>query len=54
MILREPVVHSVPPGTFYDWLKMKGKLGGQNEMPPLYNERRHVEGVLSVASQINK
>lgn len=54
MILREPVVHSVPPGTFYDWLKMKGKLGGQNKVPRLSNERKHVEGVLSVARPINK
>jgi len=37
--LQLPVVHSIPAGTFYNWLKSKGKLGGQNKVPRLANVR---------------
>lgn len=47
MILCEPVIHSVPEGTFYNWLKKRGKLGGQHKVPRLFNERKYVEEILS-------
>lgn len=47
MILHEPVIHSVPVGTFYNWLKKRGKLGGQHKVPRLYNERKYVEEILN-------
>jgi hypothetical protein len=47
--LRQPVIHFVKPGTFYNWLKEKGKLGGQNKVPRLCNDRRYVEAILKVA-----
>ena len=31
---------------FNDWLKMKGKLGGQHKIPRLSNERKHIEELL--------
>jgi hypothetical protein len=48
MILGTPLVQSVPPGTFYNWLKMRGKLGGQHKVPRLSNERKYVEELLSL------
>ena len=33
----------VPRGTFLRWLKGKGKLGGQNKVPRLANDRRYLE-----------
>lgn len=33
-------------GLFNDWLKMKGKLGGQHKIPRLSNERKHIEELL--------
>lgn len=33
-------------GVFYDWLKMKGKLGGQHKIPPLSNNRTMIEELL--------
>lgn len=36
----------VPPGTFVNWLKSKGKAGGQNKVPRLFNTRHYVEEVL--------
>ncbi len=41
--LEKPTVRNVPPGTFYDWFNYKGKLGGQNKMPRLSNERKYIE-----------
>lgn len=50
MILGPPQIIPVPKQTFYNWLKSKGKLGGQNKVPRLNNERKFVEGVLSFKS----
>ena len=47
--LEKPTVHAVPKGTFYEWLNRKGKLGGQNKVPRLSNDRRYVEELLSLS-----
>ncbi len=44
--LQEPIIHSVPQGTFYKWMKQRGKLGGQNKVPRLSNSREFVEDIL--------
>lgn len=41
-----PKVNSVRSGTFYDWMKMRGKLGGQNKVPRLFNTREYVDDIL--------
>jgi hypothetical protein len=33
---------------FYDWLKKKGKLGGQNKIPRLSNTREYIDSILSI------
>ncbi len=38
----------VPRGTFYDWLKVKGRLGGQYKVPRLSNHRTHLEELLAM------
>jgi hypothetical protein len=43
------VVHSVQQGTFSNWLKSKGKLGGQHKIPRLANDRNYVEEILRFA-----
>ncbi|MFZ2906408.1 MAG: GH3 auxin-responsive promoter family protein [Cyclobacteriaceae bacterium] len=43
-----PVVHDVPQGTFYQWMKKRGKLGGQNKVPRLSNSREYVEDILTL------
>ena len=48
--LRMPVVHSLQKGVFNQWLKSKGKLGGQHKVPRLSNERKYLEEIL----QLNK
>lgn len=47
MAMRLPVVHSVPSGTFHQWMKQRGKLGGQNKVPRLSNEREHLDALLA-------
>jgi hypothetical protein len=46
--LRMPVVHILEPGTFREWLKRKGKLGGQHKIPRLSNERNLIEEILGM------
>jgi hypothetical protein len=48
MLLQEPVIHVIPEQTFYRWLKSKGKLGGQNKVPRLYNDRKYIDEILAV------
>ena len=36
------------PGLFNDWLKSKGKLGGQHKVPRLSNSREHIEELLHI------
>ena len=36
------------PGLFNDWLKLRGKLGGQHKVPRLSNERTHIEQLLKL------
>ena len=46
MVLGPPIVHGVPRGTFHAWLKERGRLGGQNKVPRLSNDRHHIEALL--------
>ena len=47
MALLPPLIHSVPSGTFYAWMKQRGKLGGQNKVPRLCNDRVILEDLLA-------
>ena len=43
--INPPMIQVLPEGTFYQWLKQKGKLGGQHKVPRLSNNRDIIEGV---------
>jgi len=43
-----PVIHTLPKGTFTEWLRSKGKLGGQHKVPRLSNERTYVDDILAL------
>lgn len=47
--LRMPVIHAVRKGLFNEWLRFKGKLGGQHKVPRLSNDRSIIENILSMA-----
>ena len=36
--LRPPVVRLVRSGTFYAWMKERGRLGGQNKVPRIVDD----------------
>ncbi len=48
MALAFPTLSKVPEGTFYNWLKSKGKLGGQHKVPRLANDRKFLEEILEI------
>jgi hypothetical protein len=48
--LAKPIVHVLKKGVFTNWLKSKGKLGGQHKVPRLSNERKHLEEILLMAT----
>lgn len=41
-------LHIARPDLFNDWLKEKGKLGGQHKVPRLWNDRTHIEELLKM------
>ena len=43
-----PKYHILKDGSFYKWLKAKGKLGGQHKIPRLSNTREYVEELLKM------
>lgn len=43
-------IEPIPPGTFHAWMKEKGKLGGQNKVPRLSNDRKYIEEIKSFLS----
>ncbi|WP_288954618.1 GH3 auxin-responsive promoter family protein [uncultured Polaribacter sp.] len=48
MTLALPKIHIAKEGLFYEWLKKKGKLGGQHKVPRLSNKRDFVEELLKL------
>ena len=46
-----PTVRNLPRGTFYKWLSLKGKLGGQHKVPRLSNNRKIVDEVLGMVHE---
>ncbi len=46
--LRLPVVHAMQKGCFNEWLRSRGKLGGQHKVPRLSNEREYVDAILKM------
>ena len=48
LALVAPKVHSVHEGTFYNWMKRRGRLGGQNKVPRLANSREYVDDILQM------
>ena len=51
LALIAPKVHSVTEGTFYNWMKRRGKLGGQNKVPRLANSREYIDDILNMMKE---
>ena len=48
MALEQLELHALPPGTFLDWFRSKGKFGNQNKVPRLSNDRKYVDEILNL------
>ena len=48
MTLKSPVVHIAKPNLFYQWMESRGKLGGQNKVPRLSNDREYIDPLLKM------
>ncbi len=46
-----PLVRVMEPGTFYSWMKHREKVGGQNKVPKLSNDRKYVESILEFVAR---
>lgn len=54
MALERLKMNVVPKGTFLDWMSARGKMGGQNKVPRLANERKHLEALLDFYQNTKK
>ncbi len=48
--LQMPLVKSLRKGVFKEWLRSKGKLGGQHKVPRLSNDRKYVDEIMAFVS----
>ncbi len=48
MTLNPPKIHRARKDLFFDWMKQRGKLGGQNKVPRLANTREFLEPLLTM------
>ncbi|MFP4289700.1 MAG: GH3 auxin-responsive promoter family protein [Bacteroidales bacterium] len=46
IMLKKPKVTSLPKNTFFNWMKSKGRIGGQNKIPRLFNNRKYIDEIL--------
>ncbi|MFK5958031.1 MAG: GH3 auxin-responsive promoter family protein [Lutibacter sp.] len=53
LTLAMPKINVAKEGLFYNWLKQKGKLGGQHKVPRLSNSRKYLEELLELTTSIN-
>ena len=48
MTLKMPIIHVAKPQLFYNWMSARGKLGGQNKVPRLSNDREYIDPLLKM------
>lgn len=48
LALNRPIFRVMEEGTFHQWMKKRGKLGGQHKVPRLANHREYVEDIMEM------
>ena len=48
--LHMPIVRKLNKGIFTEWLRTKGKLGGQHKVPRLSNDRANLEEIMAIVN----
>jgi GH3 auxin-responsive promoter len=51
MVLEMLKMQILPKGTFYEWMRRRGKLGGQNKVPRLSNNREYLEEIFALIAE---
>jgi hypothetical protein len=51
LTLMKPKIVSLAPGTFYKWMQQRGKLGGQNKIPRLANDRKYLDELSDILTR---
>ncbi len=51
LALEKPKIISAPKGTFYNWMKQRGKIGGQNKIPRLANNRKYLDELMNIIAE---
>lgn len=46
LALKRLRLHALPSGTFHNWMRSRGKFGGQHKVPRLANHRQYVDEIL--------
>ena len=46
MAMEQLQLNVLPKNTFMNWMKSKGKYGGQNKIPRLANHRQYIDEIL--------
>lgn len=49
--LDRPQIVVAPEGLFYEWMRTRGKTGGQNKIPRLSNDRRYLDELLELLKE---
>lgn len=52
--LKRPQVTAVPVGFFREWMKLKGKLGGQHKVPRISGSREVLDSMLGLLAELGK
>lgn len=52
--LRMPIIKVLPKNFFYKWMGSIEKMGGQNKVPRLSNDRKYVDSLLQLLTQSTK
>ncbi|MEM6966407.1 MAG: GH3 auxin-responsive promoter family protein [Bacteroidota bacterium] len=53
LALNQLTMRTLPKGTFHNWLKAKGKYGGQHKVPRLANHRKYVDEILDFSEGVS-
>jgi hypothetical protein len=52
--LERPHILSVAAGTFIQWMRQRGKMGGQNKVPRLSNTREYLDDLIRINASLGK
>ncbi|MEQ8655219.1 MAG: GH3 auxin-responsive promoter family protein [Kiloniellales bacterium] len=54
MQMAPPGILAAPPGTFFTWMKQRGKLGGQNKVPRVINDTTLFDSLVQTVRQAQR